>query len=92
VESLSLSRLAKQPKGLGLDSDRLGTTLPPKEAGKDSGSSDFVPVSVKDISVNNARACYAAKKSRKANKINAQSATSVLEITKERSLKSRRFC
>jgi hypothetical protein len=54
--------------------------------------SGFVPVSVKDISVNNARARYAAKKSRKANKINAQSVTPVPEITKERSLKSRGFC
>jgi hypothetical protein len=36
------------------------------EANSDpSFSSGFVPVSVKDISVNNARACYAAKKSRK---------------------------
>jgi hypothetical protein len=42
------------------------------EANSDpSFSSGFVPVSVKDISVNNARARYAAKKSRKANKINA---------------------
>jgi hypothetical protein len=39
-------------------------------------------VSVKDISVNNARARYAAKKSRKANKINAQFVTSVPEITR----------
>ena len=78
MESLPLSRLAKQPTGLGLDSGRLGTTLPSvrgrkglrmervSEANSDpSFSSGFVPVSVKDISVNNARACYAAKKSRK---------------------------
>jgi hypothetical protein len=63
------------------------------EANSDpSFSSGFVPVLVKDISVNNARARYAAKKSRKANKINAQSVTSVPEITKEWSLKSRGFC
>jgi hypothetical protein len=53
------------------------------EANSDpSFASGFVPVSVKDISVNNARARYAAKKSRNTNKINAQFVTRCLKYRK----------
>jgi hypothetical protein len=63
---LALSRLAlAPPEGLGLDSKKPTWTLHFHSAWPVGFVPGFVPISVKDIWVKNARARYAAKKSRK---------------------------